>query len=528
MVTVPFPQFEPDKNRFNNGATPTIINARPVSDGWAPLPSFQPTVPNFELLTDEDGNILSILDAGSVLIDGDGAPLDGPIQLSEECRGAIFFRATDGSSIIIAGTETKLYRFDTSSYIWVDITRASGDYNVGVKERWSFTTFGNWIYAQNGTDTKQGYELGASTLFDDVPVYDYDDPTITNAGPPVAKYTATVSNFVMEGCLYENNEAVQWSAIENPEAGVIGYDGCDQQVFPDSGGVTGIIPVSTGAVVFCRRAIHTLNFALTSEYVFTSQPINKYRGAIAPYAICSIGQDDFVWYAADGFFRSANQTPIGAERVNRWFRERTSEVSREAMVATPDYARMIVWFRYQRSDGAFETLGYKWDLDLWCLSDADMAMLFPAETPSVSIDGAAALYQSIDDISEPFDSTRWDGGAQEYAGISSNGYMCFMNGANQAVVVETNEMSLNGDSFAFVNGGRIDGDVVDFTARLDTTNYKGGAFETGNDLTPTPRTKRISFRSSGRTHKAAVSVEAGTSWSIIRGIELDVAGGGRK
>lgn len=514
MATILFPPFEPDKNRFNNTVSPLMRNVMPVSDGWAPLPSPNPSTPLLSFLTDQNGNPLTT-ETGAFIVSGlDGEALSGDVLLPDTCRGAFFARTDSNVTRAFFGTAPAIYEYDFSEYVFSNVSGTSAPYDTN--GRWSFETFGNHLYAQNAVDLEQYIDLNAGTVF-------IDNPTA-----PRAAYIRAVGDFLVRARLTDEPSAMQWSALNDPTSNEAGLYGSDRQYFPDGNGITGILPMSFGAVIFCRDAIHQMNFALTTEFVFTFNPITKFRGAIAPHAICSIGQDDFVFYGVDGFFRGVGMSPIGAERVNRWFLEQTEEGARIAMTAAADYRRNTVWFRYQDTSGEYKALGYQWQLDRWVPpSDMDFVEMTRAETPAVTIDGLSNIYASIDDIDVSFDSSSLDGGASEFAGITSEGYFAFMNGPSMAATLSTNETSLNGTNNATVNGGRLLGDALNVAVTVATSEYPGGPARTRPAVRPTMRTRSLGLLADGRLHKFTAEIAAGEAWTTVNGLEVDVTGTGK-
>lgn len=516
MVTIPFTPFEPDKSRFNGGAMPETINVRPVADGWAPLPKVNPSTPAIEYLTDElTGETLTTEDGDLLVVGIDGEDLPGEVQLPGACLGSIFARTDNGVTRAFFGTQTAIYEYDFTNFVFIDVSGPDAPYSVAANARWSFEKFGSSVYAQNGTNFEQVIDLVSGTVF------------ARNPTAPICYYLKTVGSFLVRGRIADEPSTVQWPALENPASNDAGLDGSDIQVLPVGNGVTGIVPMNFGAVVFCRDAIHQMNFALSSDFIFTFNPITEFRGAIAPYAICSIGQNDFLFYAADGFFRGAAMAPIGAERVDKWFLAQTDEAARLAMTSAADYRRKIVWFRYQNSAEQYRLLGYQWQLDRWCQSDADLSEMLGAESPGITIDGLDAIYPTIDDIDVPFDSSSLDGGATEFSGITTDGYFAFLNGGNMQATISTNELSLNGPKRAMVNGGRLMGDAINPSVTVSTTEYQGGDFWERPATTPTARTRNLGLRADGRTHKFKTVVPEDENWSIMSGLDLDVVGSGK-
>jgi hypothetical protein len=504
--------FEPDKSRYNLGASQELMNVLPVADGWAPMPSPSALTPALYVLTDEDGNPL-LDENGHIIVElVSGAVVDGDILLPTGSRGGIFVRLANGSTRLFVGTETTLYEFNYSDLYWQDVSGPSAPYSA--QDRWSFALYGSTLYCQNGSDPEQMFDIGTDTAFSD------------NASAPVASYLAVVADFIMRGRLASDVNSIQWSALNDPTSNTIGVDLSDVQPFGEGNGIQGIIPLSSGAAIFLRDEVSILNYP-DSAYVFRRSAVTLYRGAMAPGSICSIGQDDFVFYGADGFFRGLGMTAIGAERVDRWILSVCDQTARENMISAPDFRRKIVWFRVQATDGSYLLLGYDWQLDRWCQSNADLADMFRLETVGVTIDGLGNLFETFDDIDVPFDSSLFDGGSVEFGGVDSNGNLVYLYGDPMEATITTNEASLNGTNRAIVNGGRLDGDAVNFSAALATGEFKGGDLTNRAAVTPSVRTRFIPFRGDGRVHKVTITIPQGESWSIFQGIDLDATGTGK-
>lgn len=487
MADVPIGAWEPDRSRFNAQTLSSVMNALPVADGWGPLPS-----------------IVEIQPSGAVA---------GVAAIPETVQSAVYVTTPTGTVRIFAFTAAKIYEFNQTDYGWDDVSRTTPAYaSTG---QWSIAPFGTHLYAQNGTDTEQYIELNAGTQFAD------------NATAPIAKYIATVGDFLVRGNISGEVNKVQWSALNDPTSNDAGLDGSDFQVFPDGEEVMGIIPMSFGAIIPMQSAFHAMSFAPSSGYVFTFTPMTRQRGTTAPWSIVTLNQDDFILYCTDGFFRGAQFQPIGGERVDKWFFDNSDADAREEIQGLVDPVRHIVWFKYTSTDASSRMLGYNWQLDRWTHSDLAVQTIFRSKTLAVTIDGMDAYFPTIDDADEMIDSSIYDGGQPLTAAISPNGYLCYISGANTAAVFETNEMSLNGSSRAIVNGGRLDGDAVGVSVTLSVADYKGGSLTAKTAVTPSTRTRHISLRGDGRVHKVRLDVAAAAEWSIISGIELDAVGTGK-
>lgn len=90
---IPFGPWEPDKGPFAGDVIDTVVNALPLANGWGPMP----TTTVFTL------------------------------ALPSECKGAWWFRATAGTFNMIAATQTGLYKLNSSTLAWDNISRISAD-----------------------------------------------------------------------------------------------------------------------------------------------------------------------------------------------------------------------------------------------------------------------------------------------------------------------------------------------------------------------------------------------------------------
>lgn len=511
MVKLAAALFEPDKSRYNMSASANIMNALPAADGYMPMPSAMDMNPLIRILTDEDGTPLTDED-GNVLIEMiAGTFEDGDaLSLPEAPRGGVFIRLLDGSTRLFIGTQTRLWDFDFSGQFFKDISGSSAPYSCD--DRWSFALYGTTLYAQDGSDPEQMFDIGVDAVFSD------------NATAPIATEIVVVGDFMMRA-LPDNS--IQWSALDDPQSNDVGIRFSDVQPFGDGNGIQRIVPLSSGAIVVQRDKVEMLSYP-DPDYVFRRSLVNGYRGTAAKWSICLIGQNDFVGYFEDGFFRGPDFQAIGAERVDRFILEQCDDASRKDMISAADFRRKIVWFRCQKTDGTYLLLGYQWQLDKWCQSDADLADMFRLETVGLTFGALESVFPTIADLgSVTFGSSIFDGGAIEFGGITSEGYLAYLNGPPMQATIETNEASLNDTSNAFVNGGRSDCDAVHFSAILATGNYKGQALTARTPVSPSTRTGFIAFRGQGRVHKVTMVIPAGEPWTRFAGVDLDATDSGK-
>lgn len=508
-MKVPVARFMPDRSPFTLEASPQQLNVVPTVDGVEPLPGPIAFSPLLGFLTDEYGNPLTDAVSGDYIVSGpDGAALVGEVLLPGTAKGAFYARLADGTDIRIIGTTDALYRVDTTEKTFIDISGPDAPYNVPENGFWSFKQFGTTIYAQNGVDDEQQFDIAADTAFS------------TNSTAPIAKYLMVTNDRLHRLCLTSNTSEQQWSGLNDPTYNVIGLRGCDEQVQPIGNGITGGVDMSFGAIVFCRNAIRRMDYSGVSQWIYQFSTVSSERGAVSPGSICKIGDDDFVFYAHDGFFRGMAMTPIGAERIDKWFVANTEESARVNMTSALDRKRKVVWFRFTAANGNNWLLGYQWQIDQWLLTDAPLATVFTVETAGITIDGMADIFETIDDIDVPFDSSFWDGGAVELGAITDEGYFAILNGPAMKATIISNQAADEGNQRFFVNSGRLDADTSNASVTVATADVKGAVFRDRLPVTPSARTGKIPIRADGRVFRVTTEIPEGEAWTFFGGIYL--------
>jgi len=495
MVSVPLAPFEPDKSRYNSGATPEIINAVPTADGWGPLQGTTIVYGVYYLLATENLAPLLREDGNFIMIGDNFNQVSGDAVLAADATGMFACRKLDGTEALFAGTATTLYLFDRDGFTWEDVSSAT---YTGTG-RWSFARFGQVVYAQNGTDAEQKFDVDNDTDFSD------------NTSAPVAKYIAAVGDFLMRGNIEDHPARIQWSAINNPQSNTATVKLSDYQEMPTGDEVTGIVPLSGGAHIWMRSAVHGMAFALTSEFVFTRSALDEVTGTSAPYSICSIGQDDYVVYTDVGFmrFKAGAFKNVGEGKVNKWFLRDCDQNERQNIVANVDPEHNVVWFAYTTGDGERRTLGYQYLYDRWCLSTMSVQASCKART---------FAYNSATPIVEE-DLPR-------FAMITTERRLGYLVGDNLAATLTSNELDFAPDR-SLVNGAKLFSDAQNVTLTHMTTNRRGGDIRTRTPVSPSSRSGRFPLRGDGEQHKFKVDIAAGEDWTTATSLEVDAVRTGR-
>lgn len=488
--------FEPDKGPFSETTTDYVMNVTPIANGYGPFPD------------------LSALSTA----------------LASQCYGGCYFRSSTGSFGVIAATVDKLWRLDTSSaiYGWTDISGPSAPYAIPTGQLVQFERFGTKLFACSLGMPLQQYDVDAGGVFSDTP-----------GSPPRSKYIKTIGDFLMLAYLKvgatEFPQKWATSALNNTDVWTAGVNLADDQTEPDGDEITGIMAAVDGGRLFQRRAKRSLLLSADVAMPIKQHVIDPSYGVIAPYSIVAIGSDDYVYLAEDGFQRGDAKTPIGAERVNRFFFDTVDTSKLERVQGVNDPFNHMVWWTYQDTTQAYRMIGYDWELDKWVQSDAAVQVLIPIVTPGVTLEALTAIFlalygsSSIDTPgAESFDSPRWKGGRPLFGAIGTDFILYLFTGSPRAASIDTTAQVLSGD---VSRRTKITGayPVSDTNSCLiaKTGGDKHGDVNTlafGAGTAMSTRTGLVPLRGDHRIVRFRTSIPTATDWNYFHGIEPQIPG----
>jgi hypothetical protein len=469
-----FPPFEPDRSVYAPGSSGNVVNCIPVQDGWGPLPD------------------LTVISSA----------------LASQCLGAVYARTSTGAYRIFAGTATKLYEYNSATLGWTDVTRlVGGNYAVATGDRWTFTVFGTNLFAHQISDDIQYINVDSGTNF-----------AIAPGSPPKAKYSWVAGEYLVLGNIASFPNRIQTSGIGDASYWTVGQKGCDFQDFPDGGEVMGGRGSQQGAIIFQRTRIRSMTVT-TGDFSFRTDVLNQDRGVISPLTITEIAPGSYFYYSADGFFLGVDGTPIGRERVDRWFDANIDRSQLNTIRAMLDPFQKIVWVQAQKADTSKFLIGYHWGLDRWCYADNNITEMASLVTPAVTVDGMDLYYASVDAATEPFDSRLFTGGTPTMAVFDSSNRLCYLTGTPRAATLDTADIEINPGLRSFLQKAQVYTNCPNFTLRAITSAYHGGTRTVGSAISPFPTTALVPFRSSAKIHAFRLEIPDGTDWDHVIGIE---------
>lgn len=490
MPAIPLPPYQPDAASVDAASSSIALNVVPRADGYGPVRA--------------------------------PVALSGP--LPDACRGFVAVTSPRfGFISYFAGTRTRLYRFNTTTAGWDDVTgpRVGG---VPDGDSWQFALFGAKLVAVHLGIAPQVIDIERDRTFRDL-----------GGGPPRARAVGTVGGFLVLAGLGGAPNAVRWSDLENPEFWTQGLrtDGhqADGQVFPEGGAVTGFAGGEFG-VVFQERSIRRLSYSPGSPTVFDTSIVEENRGCVAPWALVKVGPRTF-FLDRDGFygFDGGVSRPIGAERVNRTFLAAVDPNRHASTIAVRDVLGPRVFFCYRTagSTGPANLLDaalvYDWQLDRWSALDIAVQAGMATATPPVSLDAAGA--DGVDDTALSFDDPSFAGGIPAMGFVTADNRLALLTGTPLEATLATADAMLARPNRAFARGVRLDSDADDWRAAVGARETLRQTDAVSYRPETTPTVERFApCRASGRYHRIRVRIPASTPWSYASGVEVDATAEG--
>jgi hypothetical protein len=390
--------------------------------------------------------------------------------------------------------------------------------------------FGTNLYATSIGAPLQFIDVDSGAAFADVA-----------GSPPRAKYIKTIGDFLILGYLkvgateYPNKWAS--SGLDAPTVWTVGTQLADEQLIPDGDEIVGLLGGVDGGRVLQRKAKRSLILSADAAMPIKQHVVDPAYGVLAPYSIVAIGGDDYAYLAEDGFQRGDAKTPIGAERVNRFFFADVDLAEVEFVQGVVDPYNHMVWWRYKSNSGTYKMLGWDWELNVWTQADPDALLLVASVTPGVTLEALDAIFldlygsSSIDTPgAETFDSRRWAGGRPTFGAIGSDGILYIFTGSNRAATMDTTAQVLSGNvmQHSGITGAYLVSDTNSYTLA------KAGGARHGDESTMAfgtaagpNRTGIVPMRGDHLLTRFRAEIPAATAWSFVHGVEPQLVGAGQ-
>ena len=431
---------------------------------------------------------------------------------STDSKGAGSFRDNSNAVFNFVGTRTNLYQLASGAF-----TSRKASLNGTDTDFWTFTQFGEYVFASNGVDAVQYYLMGTSTNFADL-------TAIQTAGTcPVFRVSGVVRDFLVTGNIVGATNRIQWSGIND----ITVWSGkqSDLQDLPGSGGR--VVAITSGEVgyVFRQNQIIRMDY-VGGNVVFRLSVISPNRGAVYGRTVCQDNRHIF-FYADDGFYQiNGDQViPIGAEKVNRFFDLNLNKGFTDRICAAVDPFNQLAMWLYPSVNNTANTTGicdriiiYNYVTKKWSLAEASASTIFPQFVGAYTVELMDIISENLDDIGAALDTDYWSGGQMFLGAMDSDYKAAIFSGTSNECEVETDEIEPFPGLRANITGVRP---IVDAAATLTVKARERLADTESETSSVSMRNSGINpVRKSGRYVRANVKIPSGTIFTHAQGVDL--------
>jgi hypothetical protein len=236
-------------------------------------------------------------------------------------------------------------------------------------------------------------------------------------------------------------------------------------------------------------------------------------GSLAQYQGITFFLSDDGFYMCDG----QNVTPIGAEKIDRFFLEDASDSDYGTMSAAVDPIRKLVIWNYKSVNGTRNLLIYNFKTQRWTYGDAGTDYLAEASTSSVTLEQLDSISGSIDALTTSLDSRLYIGGKYFLGGTYGTRVMTYT-GVNQTAVISTGDLDVGANSVVTLARPIVDNGSATVAIASRTLLNQGVSF---NTAVAASSENRVPLRSAGRYHRLKVT-PTGDNWNNAISVDVDV------
>lgn len=481
MPKVMFGSWQPDVASIDQQNTSYLANVLPNANGYGPFK-----------------DMVAISDA-----------------LPARCLGLFGVIDEDNTAHLFAGTATKLYKANSTTRAWDDVTRASGgDYSVGDREYWNFAIFGQNVVAVTDSNNPQVYTIGTSTDFADL-----------GGSPPQARFVSVVGDFLVLSGLSANPARIHWSALNDITGWTVGTNSSDYQEFPDGGFTLGVSGGEFG-IVYQESAIRRMVFNPVSTSIFDFSRIVENRGLFMSYSLAKIHGVNF-FYSSDGFYKIDSAgvlTPIGENKVDRYFSENADLSNPRNMIGISDPQAGRVWWLYRSIDNTNDgyldkVIVYDWLRNQWSPASINLEFIGGSTNLGATLEGLDAI-GDLDSLTISLDTYQTTP-VFKLTGVGTDHKPGYFTGDALEATFDLPEAAIgNATRMAVMNVAP----VSDAASAYVSVGGREHLNATATYSTETAISARgyAAQRKSGRFLTVRLRIPAATTWTWARGVDVDI------
>jgi hypothetical protein len=450
MPFLPFPEWKPDVSDYLGASSLTIQNVLPRGDGYGPF---------------QDFNALSQ-------------------ALPAACRGTFFARNADGSVATFAGTATRLYKLNNTSFAWVDVSLGGSAYSaLSSSFNWQFVQFNNFVIAVQQNVAPQVFDLTSSTAFANL-----------GGAPPQASFVAIISRFVVLSGLLSFPYRVQWSGLNQTTTWDNVTAQSNFQDLADGGLTRGVAGGDQYGIVFQDSAIRSMTFNPGSPTVFDILKVSSSDGMFAPYSAVNAGGQTY-FCSTQGFKAIApggTPVPVGKEKFDRAFFADVDAANPQLIIGAADPKAPRVYWAYKSQAGQTglfdKIIIYDWMLQRATLVLMSGEYLATLAKPGLTLENLDAVAPGIITISNAANNggglirltvsglTAGSGAGSPNLNTQNSVEVYGVTGTTEAngnwsfTIVDATHIDLLGSGFvhAYAGGGAIGGSLDQLPFGLDS------------------------------------------------------------
>ena len=482
MPVIPFGEYRPDVSDYQAQTQRNVLNVVPRGDGYGPFPS------------------LAALSA----------------SLGEQCRGAFTAYKTDGSAVVFAATATDLYLLDNTTLAWAVVSKAGGPYSaIPAEDQWQAVQFNNLVIFVQANVTPQVFNIASSTEFEDL-----------DGSPPQARYIGVVGRFVVLTGLVTSPGRVKWSGLNDvngPNSWTAGINSSDEQDLVDGGICRGIAGGESG-VILQDSAIRRMTYLPGDPRVFQIEKIAEELGIYGPLSLIRAGSVVF-FYSLKGFHRivpGGAPEPIGRERVDRTMFADLDATQPQLFQGIADPRSSRVMWVYKSVNGVADqfdkALCYDPVINRFAPLRFSGEFLFKMSQPGITMEGLAALFPDLDQMTQSLDSFQ-AAVLPELAAFSVDHKASFFRGPNLEATLETAEQGTDGRRVKLKVGFRPVSDAQAVFGSASSRENLQSLAAVGAESALHPKTGICNMRVDTRYSRFKCRIPAGAAWTFINGVE---------
>jgi hypothetical protein len=229
-----------------------------------------------------------------------------------------------------------------------------------------------------------------------------------------------------------------------------------------------------------------------------------------------LGEEGF--YSCDG----TTVTPIGNEKIDRWFYANANPSSLNTMSTTVDPFRKIVVWNLLDTFGNRLLLIYNWQVQKWTYGSTDVNYVASGATAGATLEGMD-LYGNMDTITTSFDSNLFTGGKFLFSAARGAKIVTFT-GQPSAAQIDTGQIGSEMPSVITLARPIVDNGSADVAI---ASEVKLNQIVDFGSYISADSENRVPLRSAGKYHKLSIK-PTGARWSNIIGVDIDITGQGTR